>query len=217
MNPAPPRTKSAGTAKKRYVEALRDESFFLVVLFPAFNEAANIEPLVRKAQRILPEAAQTWEIIPVNDGSTDGTEAVIARLAAEDPRHIRPVNHRVNQGYGGALISGFKNARFELIFFTDGDGQFDIGELPLLLEKAGEADLIIGFRKNCRDPLTRSLNGFMWGQLVRMLFGFQARDVNCGFKLVKATVMDAVKLSSAGAMISTELLAKTRKKGFRRC
>jgi glycosyltransferase involved in cell wall biosynthesis len=193
------------------VEKVSSLSFF----FPVFNEEADVEPLVRKAQRLLPEVALIWEIIPVNDGSTDGSGTVLSRLAAEDPEHVRPVHHEANQGYGGAVISGYGNARYDFIFFTDGDQQFDLRELPLLIEKVDEGDLILGFRKNRRDPLTRKMYGFMWGTLVRMLFGFKARDVNCAFKLVKRSVMDKVKLSSMGAVISTELLAKAHKEGFR--
>jgi glycosyltransferase involved in cell wall biosynthesis len=193
------------------VEKVSSLSFF----FPAFNEEANVEPLIFKAQQLLPELARAWEIIPVNDGSTDGTGTIFERFAAEDPEHVHPVHHEVNQGYGGAVISGFANARYDLIFFTDGDQQFDLGELPLLIEKADEGDVILGFRKSRRDPLIRKLNTFMWGTLVRRLFGFKARDVNCAFKLVKRPVMDKVKLSSKGAVISTELLAKAHKEGFR--
>jgi glycosyltransferase involved in cell wall biosynthesis len=186
-------------------------SFF----FPAFNEEAHVESLVRKAQELLPGLAHSWEIIPVNDGSTDGTGTILTRLAIEDPGHVHPVHHETNRGYGGAVISGFGHARYDLIFFTDGDRQFDLGELPLLIEKADEGDLIIGFRKNRRDPLGRRLNGFLWGALVNMLFGLKVRDVNCAFKLMKRRVMEKVELSSAGAMISTELLAKAHKEGFR--
>jgi glycosyltransferase involved in cell wall biosynthesis len=193
------------------VEKVPSLSFF----FPAFNEEASVESLLRQSQRLLPELARAWEIIPVNDGSRDGTGAIFARFAAEDPEHVHPVHHEVNRGYGAALISGFAHARYDLVFFMDGDRQFDIGELPLLIEKADEGDVIIGFRKNRRDPLIRKANTFMWGTLVRMLFGFKARDVNCAFKLVKRSVMDKVKLSSMGAVISTELLAKAHKEGFR--
>ncbi len=193
------------------MEKVSSLSFF----FPAFNEGANIESLIRKAQRLLPEMAHAWEIIPVNDGSTDATGAILTRLAAEDPLHVRPVHHMTNRGYGGAVISGFANARYGLVFFTDGDQQFDLRELSLLIEKADDGDLILGFRKNRRDPLTRRIYGFMWGTFVKMLFGFKARDVNCAFKLVKRAVIDKVRLSSRGAMISTELLVKARKQGFR--
>jgi glycosyltransferase involved in cell wall biosynthesis len=185
-------------------------SFF----FPAFNEEANVESLVRDAQLLLPEIAHDWEIIPVNDGSKDETGSILTRLAAEDPDHVHPVNHEVNLGYGRAVISGYANARYDFILFTDGDRQFDLQELPLFIEKLNAGDLIIGFRKNRRDPFRRKLYGFLWGTLVKKLFRLKVRDVNCAFKLVKRTVIDTVKLSSGGAMISTELLAKARNGGF---
>jgi glycosyltransferase involved in cell wall biosynthesis len=193
------------------MEKVSSLSFF----FPAYNEEAHVESLVRTAQRLLPHLARTWEIIPVDDGSTDGTKAILARLASEDPGHIRPVHHETNRGYGAALISGFGNARYDLIFFTDGDRQFDLEEVRLLIDTIDKGDLIIGFRGNRRDSLIRRLNGLLWGILVNAMFGLNVRDVNCAFKLVKRAVMDKVKLSSAGAMISTELLAKARKQGFR--
>jgi glycosyltransferase involved in cell wall biosynthesis len=185
-------------------------SFF----FPAYNEESNVETLVRKAQRILPEIAQTWEIIPVNDGSKDRTGETVIRLAAEDPVHVHPVHHETNRGYGAAVASGFENSKFDFIFFTDGDNQFDLRELPLLIEKVDEGDLVLGYRKNRRDSPTRKLNAFLWGSLVKLLFGFKARDVDCAFKLVKRKVMDKVGLKANGAMISTELLAKAHKEGF---
>lgn len=186
-------------------------SFF----FPAFNEEADVEPLIRQAQQVLPEVAHNWEIIPVNDGSTDGTGAIFSHFEAEDPEHVHPVHHEVNRGYGAAVISGFKKSRFDYVFFTDGDRQFDLSELPLLIDAIDDGDMAIGFRKNRRDPFGRKLNGFLWGMLVKMLFGIKARDVNCAFKLIKRTVMERVILSSKGAMVSTELLAKARKEGFR--
>ena len=193
------------------MEKVTSLSFF----FPAFNEEAHVESLVHKAQELLPGLAHAWEIIPVDDGSNDGTGAVLARLAAEDPAHVRPVYHGTNKGYGAAVISGYGHARYDLVFFTDGDRQFDLGELPLLLENVDRGDLVIGFRRVRRDPLTRRLYGFMWGALVTWLFGFKARDVNCAFKLAKREVVDKIRLSSTGAMISAELLAKAHKEGFR--
>jgi glycosyltransferase involved in cell wall biosynthesis len=186
-------------------------SFF----FPALNEEAHIEDLVRKAERLLPEIALAWEIIPVDDGSTDGTKAILQRLAAENPGHVRPVHHETNQGYGKALIYGFQNARYDLVFFTDGDRQFDLGELPFLIDKLDKGDLIAGFRMHRRDPLTRQLYGLLWVTLVNVLFGLNIRDVNCAFKLVKRSVIDRVKLSSMGAVISTELYTKAIREGFR--
>lgn len=186
----------------------------LSVFFPCYNEEANVENMVRKSQGILPEVAEQWEIIPVNDGSKDKTGEIINRLAQEDP-HVHPVHHEKNKGYGGAVISGYNAAKCDYVFFTDGDLQFDLREITLLIEKAEEGDLILGYRKNRRDPWHRKLNAFMWGSLVKFLFGFQVRDVDCAFKLIKRKVIDKVRLSAGGAMVSTELLARANKAGFR--
>ncbi len=186
----------------------------LSVFFPCYNEEANVENMVRKAQGILPEVAEQWEIIPVNDGSKDRTGEIIDRLAQEDPR-VHPVHHEKNKGYGGAVISGYNAAKCDYVFFTDGDLQFDLREITLLIEKLDEGDLILGYRKNRRDPWHRKLNAFMWGSLVKFLFGFQVRDVDCAFKLIKRRVIDKVQLSAGGAMVSTELLARANKAGFR--
>jgi len=184
------------------------------VFFPCYNEEANIEAMVRVAQKVLPEVAQKWEIIPVNDGSKDRTREIADRLAQEDP-NVRPVHHEKNKGYGGAVISGYEASKNDLVFFTDGDLQFDLREITLLIEKLDEGDLVLGFRKNRRDPVHRKLNAFLWGSLVKMLFGFQVRDVDCAFKLIKRKVVDKVRLSAGGAMVSTELLARANRAGFR--
>jgi glycosyltransferase involved in cell wall biosynthesis len=187
---------------------------YLSVFFPCYNEEANVERMVNTAQQVLPELAEKWEIIPVNDGSKDRTWEIIERLAKADP-NVHPVNHEKNQGYGGAVISGYNASKGELVFFTDGDLQFDLRELTLLIEKLDEGDLILGYRKNRRDPWHRKLNAFMWGSLVKFLFGFKVRDVDCAFKMIKRKVVDKVKLSAGGAMVSTELLARANRAGFR--
>lgn len=186
----------------------------LSVFFPCYNEEANVENMVRKAQQILPELAEKWEIIPVNDGSKDKTGEIINRLAQEYP-NVHPVHHEKNQGYGGAVISGYNASKYDLVFFTDGDLQFDLREMPLLIEKLDEGDLILGFRKNRRDPWHRKLNAYLWGSLVKTLFGFKVKDVDCAFKLIKRRVIDKVQLSAGGAMVSTELLARSNRSGFR--
>ncbi len=186
----------------------------LSLFLPAYNEEANVEKIVRQAQAVLPHVAETWEIIPINDGSVDGTGAIIDRLAAEDPR-VRPVHHAENRGYGGAVISGCKAARYELIFFTDADLQFDLREITLLIDKLSEGDLILGYRKRRRDPWHRRCNAWLWGLLVRRLFNFKVRDVDCAFKMFRREVIDQVELTARGAMVSTELLARAARKKFR--
>jgi glycosyltransferase involved in cell wall biosynthesis len=186
----------------------------LSAFFPEYNEEANVENVVRTAQTVLPEVAEKWEIIPVNDGSRDRTGEIMDRLAKEDP-HVKAVHHAKNQGYGGAVISGFQASTMDLVFFTDGDMQFDLREITLLLERLDEGDLILGYRKNRRDPWHRKLNAYLWGSLVKFLFGFKVKDVDCAFKLVKRKVLDKIELTAGGAMVSTELLARAHKAGFK--
>jgi glycosyltransferase involved in cell wall biosynthesis len=186
----------------------------LSVFFPAYNEEANVEKMIRQAQKVLPEVAESWEIIPVNDGSKDRTGEIVDRLAKEDS-HVRPVHHERNKGYGGAVISGYNASKLDLVFFTDGDLQFDLREITLLIEKIDEGDLILGYRRDRRDPWHRKLNAYLWGSLVKMLFGFHVRDVDCAFKMIKRKVIDKIQLTAGGAMVSTELLARANRAGFR--
>ena len=185
-------------------------SFF----FPAYNEEASVGVMIEEACRILPDLASEWEIIPVNDGSRDGTGAVMDRFAAMDSR-IRPVHHEINRGYGGALITGFRAARYDWVFFTDGDRQFDLQELALLIDKKDEADLVLGYRRHRSDPVHRRINALLWGSLVSFLFRLKVRDVDCAFKLIRRQVLNGMDLTSGGAVISTELLVKAHRAGFR--
>ncbi|HPD19300.1 MAG TPA: glycosyltransferase family 2 protein, partial [Candidatus Goldiibacteriota bacterium] len=128
--------------------------------FPAHNEEANVEELTRKMLRVLSEICDDYEVIIVNDGSTDRTKEIAENLARED-RHIRVLSHETNKGYGAALRTGFYNSRFEWIFFTDGDGQFDVNEIKELVKYTDMADLITGYRIKRQDPFIRKLKPFI--------------------------------------------------------
>lgn len=190
----------------------------LSVFFPAYNEEANIEATVRKAKKVLVEVAKKWEILIINDGSKDNTLKIAEKLAKED-RRIRVINHRVNRGYGAALKSGFYNARFPWIAFTDSDGQFDFSEIVNFIKKQKEtgADLVIGYYLDRKVPFYRKINSKLWELLVSFLFGLRVNDIDCGFKLINKKVIDSIpKLESErGAFISSEFLIKAKKRGFK--
>jgi glycosyltransferase involved in cell wall biosynthesis len=187
----------------------------LSLFFPMYNEAENVEESVRSALAVLPGLVDDFEIIVVNDGSRDRTGALAAELAARDPR-VRVVQHPVNRGYGASLKSGFGAATRELVFFTDGDLQFDLGELELLLREIDVADVVVGYRIDRQDPLHRRLNAYLWNRLVRLVLGLRVRDVNCAFKLFRREALAAVTpLEADGAMISAELMVKLERGGFR--
>ncbi len=182
--------------------------------FPAHNEEGNIAELTKKALYVLNEICDEYEVIIVNDGSKDRTLEEAKKLAEIDG-HVRVVNHEVNRGYGAAVKSGFASAKYEWVFFTDGDGQFDVNEIKKLTELAGEYDVIAGYRINRQDPFHRKLNAKMWSTLVNILFRLGIRDVDCAFKLLKKEILDKNTLEADGAMISTELLAKAKKGGYK--
>jgi glycosyltransferase involved in cell wall biosynthesis len=183
--------------------------------FPAYNEEANVEPLALALDKILSEVCSDYEVIIVNDGSRDSTREIADRLASEHS-HIRAVHHDVNRGYGGAIKTGFHESRLDWVFFTDGDRQFDVSEIKLLTPHADRYDMIVGYRLNRQDSSIRRLNAFAWGTLVRLLFDLQGvRDIDCAFKLFKRDLLIRDTFEAEGAMISTELLAKAVKIGYR--
>ena len=186
----------------------------LSVFFPCYNEELNLESLVLEAIRVLNNSVEKYEILIINDGSSDKTGPVADRLSKEN-EHVRVIHHKKNRGYGAALISGFSNSVYEWVFFTDGDRQFFMSEIQILLNEINGHDLIIGYRKARRDPWHRILYGHAWTRLVRLLFGLKVRDINCAFKLIKKRALDGVTLHSSGAVINTEFLAKTKLSGAR--
>ena len=183
--------------------------------FPAYNEEANIAALCLKTAAVLRRLAGDWEVIAVNDGSRDRTAAVVEGLHRKE-RRIRVVSHPVNRGYGAAVKTGFASAGMDWIFFTDGDGQFDVNELDRLVPLMADHDLVVGYRIKRADPFQRKANAWAWGTLVRTLFGLKGvRDIDCAFKIVRRSVFEKFSLETTGAMISTELLVKSQKNGFR--
>ena len=181
--------------------------------FPAYNEEKNVGAMVERLTAVLPDVADDYEIIIMNDGSADRTGTMADELAAVDS-HVRAVHHEVNRGYGGALKSGFEAARKDYVFFTDGDGQFDVAEIGSLLPFVPEYDVVVGYRLTRAEGGLRHLNATCWNWLVRRLFRLPVRDVDCAFKLFKREVVTRVRPEAEGAMISTELLARIARAGF---
>jgi glycosyltransferase involved in cell wall biosynthesis len=186
----------------------------LSVFFPCFNEEGNLPRVLETSVEVLTGLNADYEIIVINDGSRDNT-AHIADQFAQKSHRIRVIHHPTNLGYGAALQSGFKAATKELVFYTDGDGQFDIREISLLLDKIRDADIVSAYRLNRQDSFIRKLNGWCWTQLVCLVFGMRVRDIDCAFKLYRRSLFAGMPLHSTGALIDTEVLARARRKGCR--
>lgn len=187
----------------------------LSVFFPAYNEEANIKKTVLSAKKVLENVATDWEILIIDDGSTDRTSEISDQLARNDKK-IKVIHHNPNKGYGEALKSGFYNSKYDWIATIDSDGQFDFSEITKLYEKTNGADVVVGYRIDRKDPLIRKIFGFGWTMLANILLGVRVKDVDCAFKLVSKKVINKIpKLESTrGGMISPELLAKAKKSGF---
>jgi glycosyltransferase involved in cell wall biosynthesis len=177
------------------------------VFLPSHNEEGNVERVVRSYLAELPRVADDFEIIVVDDGSRDRTGEIAERLAAENS-HVKVVRHRVNQGYGGAVISGIRAATKQYVLLCDGDGQFDPSDLERLTPFVPEYDVVAGRRVRRADHLIRRINGKAWTVLVRVLLGITISDIDCGFKLFKREKLEGMDLRAHGAMISTELMAR---------
>lgn len=188
------------------------------VFFPAYNEEDNIKESVNSAVKILQEIAENWEIIVVNDGSTDKTNEVSESLSKENNR-IRVISHDKNRGYGASLKTGFYNSKYPWICFTDADGQFDFSEITKLIEKqkSSNADLVIGYYLKRKVSFFTILSSKVWELIIFILFGLKVKDIDCGFKFISKKVIDKIDRleSERGAFISSELLIKAKNKGFK--
>jgi glycosyltransferase involved in cell wall biosynthesis len=181
---------------------------------PVHDEVDSVAGVVDGLRAVLPRVAQAWEIVIVDDGSRDGTGAVVDRLAATRPA-VRVVRHATNRGYGAAVRSGLASARHPWVFYVDGDGQFDAGVLQTLVDRRGDADAVVGHRVARADPWHRRVYTAGWNALVRRALGLAVRDVNCGCKLVRRTLITDFPARSDGGAISAELLAHLARRGAR--
>lgn len=185
------------------------------VFFPTYNEEKNIKKTVTEAVKILEKIAKDWEIVVVNDGSTDKTEEIVKKLMKKEPR-ISMITHTPNKGYGAAFKSGFYHCQYPWIAYTDADGQFAFSEIDKFLAEKDEGDLIIGYRLQRRDPALRIFIAKLLKIWNLVFFGLWLRDVDCGFKLIKKEVVDKIgTLKTESAITETEFLARAIRAGFK--
>lgn len=184
------------------------------VIFPAYNEEANIAKAVAQAVDCLNDLFEDWEIIVVNDGSRDRTGTIIDGLAERDGRLVA-VHHPRNEGYGAALRSGIQRARRELIFFADSDLQFHLAEMLLLLTWIEQYDIVIGYRLKRSDPVYRRVNAVGWKVLVRLLLGLKVKDIDCAFKMFRSHAFRMIRIDAVGAMVNTDILVQATRMGLK--
>jgi glycosyltransferase involved in cell wall biosynthesis len=187
----------------------------LSVFFPAYNDSGTIASMVIRAVQAASALTSDYEVIVVDDGSTDATANIADELARTYPR-VRVVHHPKNRGYGGALQTGFRSATKELIFYTDGDAQYDPSELSVLwAAMTADADLVNGYKISRSDPLHRIIIGRLYHHLVSLLFSLKVRDVDCDFRLMRRSMFDRIELEKTSGVICLEMMKKIQDAGFR--
>ena len=187
----------------------------LSVFFPAYNDSGTIASMVIRTVKTASELTPDFEIIVVDDGSADGTADVADELARTYPQ-VRAVHHPTNRDYGAALQTGFRSATKELIFYTDGDAQYDPAELSVLWRKMTAAvDLVNGYKISRADPLHRIVIGRIYHYIVSILFGLKLRDVDCDFRLMRRTIFERINLEKSSGIICVEMMKKIQDGGFR--
>jgi glycosyltransferase involved in cell wall biosynthesis len=184
-------------------------SYGVSVFFPAYNDAPSLPGLIAKAFSVLEANVEDFEVIVVNDGSHDNTGQVLSELAGQHGSRMRIITHEVNRGYGGALRSGFEAATKDFVFYTDGDGQYDVGELPKLLKRmrAG-VSFVNGYKLERNDPWHRIWIGKTYNQFARLLFNVSLRDIDCDFRLIRRSLLEEIQLESTSGTICVELVRK---------
>jgi len=183
----------------------------LSVFFPCFNEADNLPTILNQALLVLPKLAKKFEVIVVDDGSTDQTKQLVKKFSEQFPV-ISLVSYQHNKGYGAAIRSGIKASRYDWIFYTDGDAQFDLTELEKFVEKTSSSQVILGYRKSRAEGFKRVMFAWLYKLYIDLLFRVHVKDIDCAFKLFRAKELKQLDLFSTGAFISSEILYRLKKK-----
>ncbi len=180
----------------------------LSVVFPCYNDQRAIEEIVKRVAKVLPVVASSYEIIVVDDGSSDNSKEILEK-AGQTTSSLRVITHKQNLGYGAALANGFKEASKEFIFYTDGDGQYDVGELKNLVSAFDSTtDMVSGFKLSRSDPWFRKIIGAVYNQFVKFAFQLKVKDVDCDFRLFRRKILTGIKFQTKSGAFDVEFIKK---------
>jgi len=184
------------------------------VFLPAYNEAENIERAVNRAVEVLADITDNYEVLVINDASTDNTAEIVGNLIAQNPK-IRLINHPKNTRLGGAITTGFQKTTKDIVFYCDADNPIDMWDVKRALPFLKDFDLVTGYRLIREERFHRLVYSKIYNALTGNLFKFKAIDINFSFKLVRRKVLDAVETRSRGGFIDVEFISEVLRKGFK--
>lgn len=193
------------------------KKFSVSVFFPCYNDAGSIGLLVEDANQILKNQVKKYEIIVVDDFSIDESRLLLKRLSNKIPQ-LKLVFHKKNIGYGGALQSGFKTAKYDWVFYTDGDGQYDVKEVQKFIDAVSQnnkIDVVQGYKLKRADPYFRIIIGQIYLNFSKLFFNLKVKDVDCDFRLIRRTALETITLEHNSGVICVELVKKLQDKGYR--
>jgi glycosyltransferase involved in cell wall biosynthesis len=182
--------------------------------FPVLNEEGTVAKLTEDLLDILEASFEQHEVIIVNDGSTDTTGKIADELCIKNNGYVKVIHHEKSMGYGNALKAGFDASRHDLVFFTDGDYQFDMNDLHRALPLIKDCDVVVGYRQDRKDSRHRIWLSRGYNLLIRIMFGLKMKDIDCSFKLFKRSALERISIESRGYFIDTEIMVKAQKKGL---
>jgi glycosyltransferase involved in cell wall biosynthesis len=187
----------------------------LSIVFPAYNDEKSIPVLIKRVLKIVDKVSKDFEIIVVNDGSPDNIAEVLEKLQQQIPK-LRVITHQKNKGYGATIADGILHAKKEYVFYTDGDGQYDVRELPLLVAAMNrDVDVVNGYKMKRSDPLIRKVVGACYNQTVKLIFRLPVRDINCDFRLFRRSFIEGMRFECKSGSFGVELIKRMERRGAR--
>jgi glycosyltransferase involved in cell wall biosynthesis len=187
----------------------------LSLVLPCHNEADNLRWLLPHIAEVLPGLAERWEVVLVDDGSTDGSGDVARALADSLGFELQVIRHEQKSGYGITVADGLRATRLEFTAFTDADGQFEVADFARLIPLLDGADLVCGWRETREDAAIRSVVSGVFNTALRVLYGLRVRDVDCAMKVMRTEFLRSIDIESRSALINAELYIKARRSGRR--
>jgi len=194
---------------------MTNKKYSITTFFPVYNDWGTISSMVFLVDSMLENIASDYEIILVDDGSNGITKRVLEELSRKVPR-LKVITHTKNKGYGAALKTGIYNSKFDLIFYTDSDAQYNPEELKLLFDKLDDdIDVVNGYKISRSDPIYRKILGRLYHYITKLMFGFKIRDIDCDFRLMRKRVFQDIVLEYNSGVICVEMITKITKRGYK--